>query len=392
MKTLYSFFTASFLLLASGIMAQYELPDSTALEGIIVERYYVSDTLDVTDEDGGMLDTCSVTYRIYVDLKENYRMQAVFGNENNTLRFESSGVFFNNEDRGEETGDLIGDNYLGDNTVALDSWLTIGAASESHWGVLKTEDTDGSIVGGANSDGGSEDVEGGILVNIWDEEELPLTTADGLLEGEVPTVTAVGLDLSPFGDESSASIFETNGGAWSVLEGAVGPTAENKILIGQITTQGEFSFRLNIQIGIPLELQCNHPDCHTTIQYLAEVSSADAQPGVEDDNKFSHPGLTYTSPEIICYSATNVNEFAENGGMTVYPNPANERLNLSFDSWTNEKVLIEMINQTGQVVLREEIQNPAALEELNIAGIRPGLYIIMARQGARFAQQKLIKQ
>ncbi len=392
MKTLYTLFAALFTIASSGLYAQYELPDSTALEGIIVERYYVSDTLDVTDEDGGMLDTCSVTYRIYVDLKEDYRMQAVFGNANNTLRMETSGVFFNNEDRGEETGDLIGDNYLEDNTVALDSWLTIGAASEAHWGVLKSEDTDGSIIGGANSDGGSEGIEGGILVNVWDENEMPLTEVDGLLEGDVPTVTVVGLDLSAFGDESAESIFESNGGAWSVLEGAVGPTPENKILIAQITTQGEFSFRLNIQIGIPAELQCNHPDCHTTIQYLAEVSSADAEPGVENDNKFAHPGLVYTSPEIICYPTTNVDELANNARLNIYPNPAQDLLNVAFEGGSNAPCTIEIQNAIGQVVLRKEIQYTQDREELNIQTLNAGMYILNVRQGETLLQQKLIKQ
>jgi len=36
-----------------------------------------------------------------------------------------------------------------------------------------------------------------------------------------------------------------------VLDGAQGPTIENKILIAQITTDGLFSFSLNIQLGTP---------------------------------------------------------------------------------------------------------------------------------------------
>lgn len=392
MKTFYPLFLALLLSSTSTVFGQYSPPDGDALEGIIVERYYVSDTLDVTDEDGGLLDTCSVTYRIFVDLKEDYRLQAVFGNANNTLRMETSGVFFNNEDRGEETGDVIGDNFLGDNTVALDSWLTIGAASEAHWGVLKSEDTDGSIIGGANNDGGSEQIDGGLLVNVWDESELPLTDADGLLEGTVPTVTVVGLDLSAFADESNTSLFESNGGAWSVLEGAVGPSEDNKILIAQITTQGEFSFRLNIQIGIPAELQCSHPDCHTTIQYLAEITGSDAEEGLENDNKFTNPGLVYTSPEIICYPTTNVAELEANAGLKIYPNPAKQELNLEFDGWTKESVTIEIISQLGQVVLRQEIQNPQSLEQVHIDQLSKGMYTLVARQGNKLAQQKLIKQ
>ena len=39
-------------ILASTTNAQYTPPDSAALEGVIVERYYVADQSDATDEDG----------------------------------------------------------------------------------------------------------------------------------------------------------------------------------------------------------------------------------------------------------------------------------------------------------------------------------------------------
>jgi len=118
------------------------------------------------------------------------------------LQLQTSTVFFNNEDRGEETGDAIGAGNLVDNTVAVDSWVTIGAASDSHWGILKSEDEDGSIIAGANNDGGSESVTDGLLINNNELMNELLTQADGLLEGAVPTVTAVGLDLSVFSDEN----------------------------------------------------------------------------------------------------------------------------------------------------------------------------------------------
>ena len=221
------------------------------LEDLIVEVYYVSDANDATDEDGGELVEGSTTYRIYADLADGYELQAVYGNEDHELRFETTTLFFNNEDRGEETGDQIPANRLDENTVALDSYVTLGAASDEHWGVLKSEDVDGSIVGGTNNDGGSAGIAGGLLVNADADAGIPLTTADGLLEGEVASVTVVGLDLGIFSDQNDGPLFSSNAGAYSVLEGVQAPTAENQVLIAQMTTDGEFSFCVNLQLGAP---------------------------------------------------------------------------------------------------------------------------------------------
>lgn len=383
------FFLVVFFIMTITGVAQYQLPDSTALEDIIVEVYYVSDTLDATDEDGGMLDTCSVTYRVYVDMKPGYELQAVFGNPNNTLSIETSTIFFNNEDRGEESGDLIGDNYLGDNTVALDSWVTMGGATESHWGILKSIDPDGSLIGGSNSDGGSEDIAGGILVNEDFYMGLPIHTADGLLEGDIPEVTAVGINLGVFADENDGPSFTTNSGAWSVLEGVQGPTDENQVLIAQITTQGEFSFRFNIQIGIPEELQCNHPDCHSTIQYVAELHPDDATPGVDNDNIFFRPELNYTSEPVICYPSVGVEEVNLETQLQVFPNPSNGHVQVQLNGQDRMET-IRLLDLLGNRVAEFPLQQIDGTVDLHL-DYPTGYYILQVHTtNGRVANKPLV--
>jgi hypothetical protein len=221
------------------------------LEDVIIETYYVSDANDATDTDGGSLVAGSTTYRIYMDLAPGYELQAVYGNNDHELRIETSTLFFNNVDRGEQTGNLIPQNRIDENTVALDSWVGMNGATTARLGVLKSEDADGSLVGGVNNDGGSAGIAGGLLVNADPGAGIALTTADGLIVGTVPSVTNVGLNLSVFDNANAGPVFSSTGGAWSVLEGVQGPTATNRVLVAQITTDGELSFDLNVQLGTP---------------------------------------------------------------------------------------------------------------------------------------------
>jgi hypothetical protein len=221
------------------------------LEDVIVETYYISDSNDATDTDGGSLAAGSTTYRIYIDMAPGYELQAVYGNNDHELRIETTTEFFNNVDRGEILGSNIPDNRIDENTVALDSWVTMGGATTLRQGLLKAEDTNGSLVGGANNDGGSAGIAGGLLVNADPLAGIPLTTQDGLINVAGPSVTVVGLDLSTFDNVNSATPFVSTGGAWSVLEGVQGNTPSNRVLVAQITTDGDLSFTLNVQLGTP---------------------------------------------------------------------------------------------------------------------------------------------
>lgn len=248
------------------------------LENIIVETYYISDANDATDNDGGSLPAGSTTYRIFADLLPGYEVQAVYGNANHELRIQTSTFFFNNEDRGEITGSAIGSGFLDNNTVALDSYLAMGYASNAHFGIPKADDTNGSIEGGVNNDGGSANIPGGLLVH--GAAAPPLTVRDGLLPGTAASLTLVGLtpaQLALFNDEnSSTGLFTTNAGAWSVLAGVQGATSANRVLLAQITTHGELSFELNIQIGTPQG---------GTVQYVAN----NPQPGELERAFLSYP-------------------------------------------------------------------------------------------------------
>jgi hypothetical protein len=163
--------THSFFLLF--IISLFSTTLQAQLEGVIVEKYYVSDESDATDTTGGGLEEGSVTYRLYIDLKEGTRLTKIYGDQNHKLSITSSAKFFNNIlFTGNNTfGFRILPVYLRFNTMALDTWLTIGFATKQHVGVLKSEDPDTSIIGGKKNDGGSGEIVSGLLIN--NDQENP---------------------------------------------------------------------------------------------------------------------------------------------------------------------------------------------------------------------------
>ena len=64
----------------------------------------------------------------------------------------------------------------------MDSWITLGFATKTQLGVLKTEDTDvSSFIGGANNSGGTAAIAAGLLSNTDPLAGIPLITSDGLM-------------------------------------------------------------------------------------------------------------------------------------------------------------------------------------------------------------------
>ena len=213
------------------------------LEKIIVEKYYIATAADSLGS-VGTLPVGSTTYRVYADMLPGYRFQALYGNADHALKINTSSSFFNNEDRGATTANAIAFAKLKTNTVALDSWFSVGASATGQFGVLKSEDN-----GAANLLTLST-----LLKNNAAAMGIPLTTQDGNQAGSPEAVTFVGIDPSGgIFDATSlqGNSFQTNDGAISALNGATGPTVENRVLIGQFTTNGVFTFELNIQIGTP---------------------------------------------------------------------------------------------------------------------------------------------
>jgi hypothetical protein len=235
------------VLLVFLILESCFLKSQNGLENIIIEKYYISAPEDTLDSRiGGYLPIGSVTYRIFVDMLPGYRFYAAYGNQIHELRLETSTKFFNNEDIGRTYPNGIPLRTFKRNTVMLDSWLSVGSAGEEYWGVPKEEDDTLATIRHQKQFLQSENKQAGI----------PVKYRDGLKQGfNLPLPSFFGIDslVNMFMMETVGSSFVTRNGAWGALGGSVGADSlgSNKVLIAQMTTDGDFLFELNIQIGKP---------------------------------------------------------------------------------------------------------------------------------------------
>lgn len=200
------------------------------LEDIFIETYYESDVNPFTGESAHVK-----TYRIYVDLAEGYNLQAIFGNSKHPMFLEVSEPILNQTDRGSEIGTWLDYKRYGDGNLYLDSYLTVGVVANAQSGVPLKYDVDGSNY------------------PTWLGESCPdkFTKVDGVFKSLPANIQLIGLDASPFGDSQEGKRIETSDGCWALMGSVKGGTPENCVLIAQITTSGEISFELNLQVGKP---------------------------------------------------------------------------------------------------------------------------------------------
>lgn len=359
------------LLIAGILLANVFGMKAQGLENVIVEKYYISDGNDTTVNSlGGVLPVGSVTYRIYLDMLPGYIFQSAYGDPNHELRIETTTLFFNNEDRGA-IHPTFNFNYCDDNTVMLDSWLSVGAACNGRFGVLKSEDNGvGTVV---NSDG--------VLQNNVTAMGIPLTQEDGLLQvtglTPEPVVTVgIGNEITVFdaqNDGTNGPVFSTTNGAWASVNGSSGPDAAlNQVLIAQITTDGDLYFQMNVQIRNQTTLVVEN--------YVASNPTG---------NEIIFQGLTYSS------IGSGIQNNIPASSFSLYPIPASEQVTVVTsltDGVHNSAYVIYDI--LGNKVLDGSLGNlsGAVKRVLDISGLTPGIYFVEMTFNNQKATRKLIIQ
>ena len=345
------------------------------LENIIVEKYYISDSTDtIVNAAGGILPIGSVTYRIYADLLPDYRFQAVYGVNTpggaHEMRIQTTTLFFNNEDRGA-TSPTYTKLQSRNNTVMLDSWLSVGAACAGNFGILKTNDDGVATV--VNNDG--------VLQNTNPNASIPLTSQDGMIiiSGRSPEpLTPVGIstEIAVFDNQNNGTngpVFSSWNGSWASLNGSIGPDSlDNKVLIAQITTDGDFSFELNIQIGTP---------SGGVERYVAQNPVG---------NEIQLASLTY-----FASGTSDINNPAPtNSAFEIFPNPSNDMITVIINTdgeSTNNSYTI--YNLEGKVIEQKELGKVSEKfrQQLDLSSFPNGLYYFEYSSNGIKTTKKIIK-
>jgi hypothetical protein len=361
-------------LLASLFFALYSQAQN-GLEGIVVEKYYVSDAADSADADANgavyPLHVGSVTYRVYADLLPGYSFIQSFGDQNHPLKVNTTTSFYNDPNYSIAIYNGTSVNNTKKYTQLIDSYFTTGGVATGLVGVLKTEDTDGSI--GNNQ---------GILANADAAAGIPITGSgaqDGLLPGSpvVPTTLGLGSQLEIFNQTAGGS-FQTDNGAIAALGGVQGVTESNMVLLGQFTTDGVFSFEWNLQIG-------------TLTPGESQVYVASNPIGTEiQDSSLMY--TSYVEPD----TTTGIEEFLpENAAIAVYPNPTNDKLNITIYNYksANNEDTYTVSNLSGQILEENKLGVCVGKlsKTLDMSTYQSGVYLITLKIGDRQIVRQVIK-
>ena len=344
------------------------------LEGLIVEKYYKSNENDTSVNDvGGKLPVGSTTYRFYLDLLPNYKFQAAYGLTGHELRIETSTLFFNNEDRGDIYPSYSKANAK-DNTVMLDSWLSVGAACAGNYGVLKTEDSDNATTV-VNAESPQ------VLQNDDASCGIPIKTQDGLQLGTPGVFGSIGIDneIGVFGsqnDGTNGPVFSTSNGSWYCLGGAMGADSiTNKVLIAQITTNGSLRYKFNVQIGTP---------AGGVQQYVAE-----AFPG--DTTSVLFPAL---NDSIIVLTSLVENSMMNKAmGIEIFPNPVNDDIVTIKPRYNSidHSCLVYIYDSSGLLINQQKLSGLSKDGyKYSVQGLHSGIYLIKVEDANHSYSKKLI--
>jgi hypothetical protein len=234
-------------------------------------------------------------------------------------------------------------------------------------GVLKSEDTDGSI-------GNLQ----GILANNDTQMGLPITganSADGLMPGVpvFPTSLGFSTELDIF-DQSVGSTLSVTNATIATLGGSEGVTPSNHVLLGQFTTNGDFSFKLNLQLLTPIPGE-------------GEIYVADTPTGTQ----LTDTTLIYNSNPN---GGVGIEETVANATLSidyqVYPNPTSETFAIrQKGNMSQSNYDYSVTDLSGKTVLAGH--SNSQVTNVDATALHTGIYLVTMTQDGIVSTSKLIK-
>ena len=233
------------------------------LQNIIVEEYHTvtaADAAAYNDVHGGgsfPLVAGMKVFRVYVDMAPNYRLTSVFATPNSPLAVNTTTNFWNDDNWGTQNpsqtrrfdeGALF-DSYITINTSGTSGGAAGCGSSAAQFGVQRTTDTNGDLT----------------TCGVYPG----FTGADGHIPAAFtmdPLVFLGSINYQALtSDPAPAASFGFNNALYGYTGGITGvdPAGTNVAFIGQFTTNGTFSFNLNVALILPAPSTATEEYVHT---------------------------------------------------------------------------------------------------------------------------------
>ena len=245
------------------------------------------------------------TYRIYAELPSSqHSLHAIFADGEHMLNVTSTGSFYQSQLGGATTID-VNEAVIGiDESLAFDSWVTVGAENSSN-------------------------------NNLWN----------------------IGIDFASFNNGGALEVVD---GAWFVVPTDVRAVADarNLVLLMQITTDGTATGTLNMQGWTP--------EGETWRDYDVTFTTTDAEVFGCTNPDASNYASAATYDNGSCEFATDNGPMAElfsleNSNWNVFPNPVFEsHFSIQFDQEVNlgaENMIVEVTDMAGKTAMSQEVNS-----------------------------------
>jgi hypothetical protein len=147
-------------------------------------------------------------------------------------------------------------------------------------------------------------------------------------------------------------------------------------------TTAELNWKLSTAINEVKEFVVERSANGTSYAAIATVSSTNASTYKQIDQQ-PNIGINYYRIKIIYnsgiikYSEVRVLNFNSKAGISVFPNPTTDIINIQLpDSWQGKALSIDLINPAGQVVNSKSTKQASQVESLTVKQMASGIYLL----------------
>lgn len=128
-------------------------------------------------------------------------------------------------------------------------------------------------------------------------------------------------------------------------------------------------------------------DSNVTSQYCAWVGVADSLQGGDEEVR---SGFTL----IVGQTVSGIAPVAGSKSLSVFPNPANDQLTIQFPAEVKGESVLMISNAFGQLMVRKVVAsgNASGLEQIDLKGFLPGMYLIQLTTADTNYTSSVLKQ